>query len=255
MSPSHLQARSGQGTEGLTGLAGWVADVIEALGAVGVGLLIALENLFPPIPSEVVLPLAGFLAAEGRMHPVAVLVAATIGALFGALVLYGLGAWLGEERIRRLVRRVPLLQESDLDRAVAWFQRYGRIAVLVGRMVPVVRSLISVPAGVERMPLPQFILLTTLGSLIWNSVFIGLGITLGERWRSVGHYSDWINTAILVLLVGAIAWFVIGRLRRRRSASRPGPSEQGGVGVGKAPNDRDPRRVAPSSGTDRSDSA
>lgn len=199
----------------LSGLAGWVVDVVDVLGAAGIGLLVAAENLFPPIPSEVILPLGGYLAGQGRLSYWAVLIAATVGSVLGALMLYGLGAVLGRERLRRLIDRVPLLEIADLDRAESWFHRHGTAAVLVGRVIPVVRSLISVPAGVERMGLVRFLLLTAVGSGVWNALFVTLGFQVGERWTSIGDYSSIINTVVLAVMAGLLALFVVRRLRSR----------------------------------------
>lgn len=204
------------GGQELGGLVGWVLSVIDALGAVGVGLLVALESVFPPIPSEVVLPLAGFLAGQGRLGFVPVLLWATAGSVVGALALYWLGAALGVDRLRRLADRVPLMDGRDVDRAEAWFARRGDWAVLIGRMVPGVRSLVSIPAGVDRMPLWRFTLLTTAGSALWNGLFIGLGWLLGDRWQQVGDYSDLLNYLVIGLVVLALAVVVARRLRRRR---------------------------------------
>lgn len=209
---------SAAGTADLSGLAGWVADVMSALGAVGVGLLTLLETVFPPVPSEVVLPLAGFLAQQGRMGLAAVLVAATLGSVAGALVLYELGRRLGQHRAMALLARMPLVESSDVDSAAAWFDRHGPIAVLVGRLAPGVRSLVSLPAGAARMNVLLFTGLTALGSAAWNALLVGAGVLLGTQWQRVEEYS-WV---LDVLLVGAVAVLVgLGlrrRLRRRRAA-------------------------------------
>ena len=205
----------------LGGLVGWVLDVIEAFGAFGVGLLVALENVFPPIPSEVVLPLAGFLAGQGRMPLVSVVVWATIGSLVGAVALYALGAGLGADRLKRLADKVPLMDARDVERAEAWFDRHGAWAVLLGRMVPGVRSLVSIPAGVRRMPWWLFALLTTVGSAVWNSVFVGLGYLLGDRWTEVSRYSDLINYLVIGAVVLMLLVAVLRRLRRRRQGRDP----------------------------------
>ena len=202
-------------TDQLTGVAGWAADVMTSLGAPGVGAVVALENLFPPIPSEVVLPLAGFLAGQGRLNLLAVIVWATAGSVIGALVLYGLGALLGRDRIGALTARVPLMSAGDIDRADTWFDRRGARAVFLGRMVPVVRSFVSIPAGVARMPLPRFLLLTAAGSLLWNTSFVVLGYALGSQWQQIGQYSTYINNTVLAALALALAVFVARRLRRR----------------------------------------
>ncbi|MDG4793736.1 DedA family protein [Micromonospora sp. WMMD1082] len=207
----------------LGGLTGWVAGVIEASGAVGVALLVALESIIPPIPSEIVLAMAGYLAGEGRFNVALVTVAATAGSVLGALVLYWLGAVVGEDRLKRWLDRLPLVDLDDLEKADRWFERYGRWAVFFGRMVPVVRSLVSVPAGANRMPLVEFVTLTTLGSGIWNGLFIGLGYALGSRWDRIDRYSSWFDYAILTLLALMIASWAIKKHRRRRSRSQPRP--------------------------------
>lgn len=214
-----LVSATGGGSESLTGLSGWVADVMTRLGGPGVGAVVALENLFPPIPSEVVLPLGGFLAGEGRINVVSVILWATLGSVVGALILYALGAWLGLVRLRRLAGRMPLVSVSDVDQAVRWFDRHGGQAVLFGRMVPLVRSFVSIPAGVTRMPLARFTLYTALGSGLWNTIFVVLGYVLGQRWQSVGQYSSWINNAVVLVIVAAVGWVFVQRWRERRAAS------------------------------------
>jgi membrane protein DedA with SNARE-associated domain len=201
----------------LTGISAVVADVMDALGEVGVAVLVAVENLFPPIPSEVVLPLAGFLASRGRMDLTFVIVAATIGSVVGAVLLYELGARLGRARLRRVAQRLPLVQAEDLDRAEGWFRRHGRSSVLIGRCIPVVRSLVSVPAGVERMPRLQFVLLTALGSGVWNTVFVLAGYVLGSQFTQVERYSTWLNIAVYAGIGVLVALGVRRRLRERTS--------------------------------------
>ena len=210
----HLSALAQQQPPELTGLAGFVADVVDALGAVGVGLLVLVENLFPPIPSEVVLPLAGFLAGQGRMSLVAVIVAATAGSVLGALALYALGAWLGRDRLAHLLDRLPLTGPEDLERAEGWFARHGGMAVLLGRLVPVVRSLVSIPAGVERMPVPRFVLYTTAGSAAYNTVLVGGGYLLGSRWTDVGRYSETLSAAVVAAIAVALVVVVVRRIRK-----------------------------------------
>lgn len=203
----------------LGGLTGWIAGVIDSLGAAGVGLLVALENLVPPIPSEIVLTMAGYLAGEGSMSLAVVIVAATAGSVVGALVLYRLGYALGEDRLKRWLDRIPLVDADDLDRADAWFERHAGRAVLVGRCVPVVRSLVSIPAGANRMPLGRFTAFTTVGSGVWNSLFVGAGFALGSRWQQVEAYARWFDYAILALVVVSAAVWVV-RKRRRRHARK-----------------------------------
>ncbi|MFJ8684988.1 DedA family protein [Micromonospora wenchangensis] len=199
-----------------TGLTGWVAGVIDSLGAVGVAFLVALESIIPPIPSEIVLAMAGYLAAEGRFSLVVIVLAATVGSLVGALVLYWLGAALGEERLKRWLDRIPLVDRDDLEKADRWFERHGRWAVLIGRLVPVVRSLVSVPAGANRMPMGEFVLLTTLGSGVWNALVVGLGYTLGSRWQDVEKYSDWFNYAMFAVFAVMVVSWAGRKIRARR---------------------------------------
>jgi membrane protein DedA with SNARE-associated domain len=206
------------GQSGLTGLAGLITDIIAALGPIGVGVLVALETVFPPIPSELILPLSGYLASRGRMSLAAVVIGAILGSLAGVLALYWAGAALGQKRLRRLAERTPLVEVDDLERAEGWFDRHGGLAVLIGRVVPVVRSLVSVPAGVERMPLWRFILYTIIGSGVYNLVLIGLGFVLGSRWKTVEQYSNYLNYAIYAAILVAVGLFALKRVRRRRAS-------------------------------------
>ena len=211
-----VAAQDGQSE--LTGLAGLITDIIAALGPIGVGVLVALETVFPPIPSELILPLSGYLASRGRMSLAAVVIGATLGSVAGALALYLAGAALGQKRLRRLAERTPLVEVDDLERAEGWFDRHGGLAVLIGRVVPVVRSLVSVPAGVERMPLWRFILYTIIGSGVYNLVLIGLGYVLGSRWQTVEQYSNYLNYAIYAAILVAVGLFALKRVRRRRAS-------------------------------------
>jgi membrane protein DedA with SNARE-associated domain len=200
----------------LTGLSGVVSDVVAALGVVGVGLLTLAENVFPPIPSEVILPLAGYLANRGRLDVVGVLIAATAGSLLGALALYTLGARLGEDRSKRLLARLPLVDVGDIDRAAGWFDRHGPAAVFFGRLIPGVRSLISLPAGAARMSVLYFAALTVTGSALWNGLLVGAGYALGTQWRVVDRYAGVLDWIVVAVLVAVIALGVVRRLRQRR---------------------------------------
>lgn len=232
----------------LDGIVGWVVSLMDALGAPGVGLAIALENVFPPLPSEVFLPLAGFAAARGEMSVVAAIVWTTLGSLVGALALYGIGAALGRDRLRAIVDRMPLVNLRDVDKAEEWFARHGNKAVFLGRMVPLVRSLISVPAGVERMNPALFAALTTAGSLIWNTAFVLAGYTLGENWHVVESYAGIASKVVLGAVVLAVIVFVAKRVSRRRQDGQDGadvpvddsPTEQIPVVSAAAPTERIP---------------
>lgn len=208
----------------LGAVSGWAVSVMEALGSVGVALLVALENLFPPLPSEVILPLAGFTASQGSFSIAAVIAWATAGSLVGALALYSIGAVLGRERTRRLIGSLPLVKTEDVLRTEAWYERNGPMTVLVGRVIPIFRSLISIPAGVTRMRPWVFLGLTALGSLAWNTILIVAGYVLGENWHIVEEYVGiftWIVAGLLV--AGTLAWIVV----RVRQGSRPPDRSEG----------------------------
>lgn len=201
----------------------WLVGLMESLGAPGAGLAIALENLFPPLPSEVILPLAGFTSSRGEMDLLSVLAWTTAGSVLGALALYWVGALLGRERTLALAARIPLLKISDIDKTEAWFLKHGRKTVFFGRMIPIFRSLISIPAGVERMPLVTFTLLTTAGSLIWNTIFVLAGYALGENWSLVETYVGVGTNVVIGLVLLAVLVFVGVRVAERqqgRHASR-----------------------------------
>lgn len=200
----------------LSGIAGWAVHVMETMGSPGAGIAIALENLFPPLPSEVILPLAGFTASRGEFGLAEALLWTTAGSIAGALVLYGLGALLGRDRTRRIVARMPLMRVSDVDKAEAWFDRHGTKAVFFGRMIPLFRSLISIPAGIERMNLVRFTTLTAAGSLIWNSIFVLAGYFLGENWDAVQLYADVLQKFVILAVLVALTIFVVRRVRGAR---------------------------------------
>ncbi len=202
-------------SDNLNVFAQWAIGLMEALGSVGAGVAVAIENLFPPIPSEVVLPLAGFTASQGTIVLWEVLVWTTVGSIVGALALYGLGAWLGPVRLRRIVDRMPLMKVSDVDRTEEWFARHGAKAVFFGRMIPIFRSLISIPAGVQRMPLMKFTLLTAAGSAIWNTVFVMAGFLLGEQWHRIEQYADGLQVIVIGAVIVAASMFVVARVRQR----------------------------------------
>lgn len=204
----------------LSALLDWSVSLMDVIGPAGAGIAIALENLFPPLPSEAVLPMAGLAASRGSFTLLEALAWTTAGSIVGAFVLYGLGAWLGLGRLRRIAARVPLLHPEDIDRTVAWFHRHGGKAVFFGRMIPIFRSLISIPAGITRMPMWRFGLLTAAGSLIWNTLFVMTGFLLGESWHIVEQYVDVLQWVVIAAVVAATAWFVFVRVRALRDRSR-----------------------------------
>ncbi|MCS6581691.1 MULTISPECIES: DedA family protein [Curtobacterium] len=206
----------------LGGLSGLVLQLIDALGEWGVGLMLFVETVFPPIPSEVILPLAGFLAGAGQMNLVLVLVLATIGSYLGALVLYWLGAKIGFERTTRWFGKLPLVDEDDFRKAAGWFHRHGKSAVFFGRFVPIVRSLISLPAGADRMHLGTFSVFTIIASGIWNSALVLLGAAFGSQYDQVEAYTEWIDRVLYVAIAVVVVTFVVRRVRRVRAERRTG---------------------------------
>lgn len=209
---------------GYEGFIGWVLSLMESIGEVGVGLAVLIETFFPPIPSEAVLPGAGFLAYEGRMSAWGAFIAATLASVLGAWFWYGIGAALGPDRTRSVVRRIPLLDTGDVDRAAAFFARWGAIAVLTGRCVPLVRSFISIPAGLVRMNLGAFTVYTTIGSGLWNAIWIGLGFGFGPAIQpALQRWSGALSTLTLVAIGLALLVFVLHRLQRSRRRRREEP--------------------------------
>ncbi len=226
----------------ITPVTSWAVSLMESLGAPGAGAAVAVENLFPPLPSELILPLAGFAASQGRLVLWQVLVWTTLGSVVGALALYGLGAWLGRDRLLRLVDRLPLVTTDDVLTAESWFGRHGHRAVLIGRLVPVVRSLVSVPAGVARMPLTKFCLLTVLGSALWNTALVTAGYVLGEQWHRVEDGVGVFQDLVVVTVVGALVVWVV----RRFAASKVGRRRVPALVAAESP--RPSQAVAGSSG-------
>ncbi|MFZ8901279.1 MAG: DedA family protein [Ilumatobacteraceae bacterium] len=199
----------------------WAADFIDTIGLLGVAALVALENVFPPIPSELVLLLTGFNVSETRFGYVGAVVFATIGSVVGAYFLYGIGRLLSEDRLESFlagIGRFVGLKKSDVHKGFQWFERHGSAVVLFGRLIPVVRSVVSIPAGAEKMPLVRFSMLTALGSLVWNAIWIAVGWGLGDQWKKAGTWGDYIQYgAVAVILVVLVV--VIVRARRKSSHS------------------------------------
>ena len=193
----------------------WIIEIMNQFGYLGIFLLIAVENIFPPIPSEVILLFGGFMSTYTNMHIVGIIVASTFGSLVGAYVLYFIGKIFNKERLKRIVRgkigKILRLKEKDIDMADDWFDKKGNKTVFFCRFIPIVRSLISIPAGMSEMPLMKFTLYTVVGSLIWNTVLSIAGQTVGENWESIlGIFEQYSHIAaiLLVLLgIGAIVWF------------------------------------------------
>jgi membrane protein DedA with SNARE-associated domain len=208
----------------LQNLTDWATDVVERLGYLGVAMLVALENVFPPIPSEVVLGLAGYSASQGDASVIGMIAAATAGSVVGAWILYGLSAAVGPVRLRAIVIRYGSwvgFDETHLDRAEAWFDRRSRSAVLVCRCVPLIRSLISIPAGFRRMPLRTFTIFTLIGSLAWNTGLVTAGYLLADQWEKVLDVTEPFQTLVVVLIGVLVVALVIRKViltKRARAA-------------------------------------
>lgn len=199
----------------LTGIAGWAVSLMDSLGLVGAAIAVGIENLFPPIPSELILPLAGFAASQGVFSLPGALIATTTGSVVGAFALYWIGALFGRNRVARIFELAPLMRLDDLERTERWFAKHGGKAVFFGRMIPIFRTLISLPAGVEKMSFWRFAWLTTAGSLIWNSIFVIAGYRLGENWQLVEPYANTFQKVVIAIVLLAVAAFVLIRIRAK----------------------------------------
>ncbi|GGL84704.1 alkaline phosphatase [Deinococcus aerolatus] len=200
----------------------WIQNLMSSLGYLGIVLLMVLENVFPPIPSELILPLAGFAASRGDLSVVGVVLAGTLGSVVGTLPLYFIGRVFSEERLVAWADRHGrwlALSGQDIRKPDDWFDRHGPKAVLFGRMVPGIRSLLSLPAGMSEMALPTFLLYSAIGSALWASLLTGAGYLLGDHYERVGEYLGPASTVIVgVLVVVATVWFV---RRRQQAAAQP----------------------------------
>ena len=196
----------------------WIVATMAQGGYLALGGLMFLENVFPPIPSEVVMPLAGFLSSEGTFSFPLVVIVGTAGSVLGATLWYYVGLWLGLERLRRFAGRHGrwlTISAADVDAATDWFHRHGTLAVLVGRFLPGVRTLISVPAGVARMPMAPFLLCTTLGSVVWIGALAWLGRVLHANYDRVAGWLDPLTWAVLAACVAIYLWRLV---RQERAA-------------------------------------
>ncbi|MDF2722692.1 MAG: putative rane-associated protein [Paenibacillus sp.] len=201
----------------------WITETMDRYGYFGIFLLIALENLFPPIPSEVILTFGGFMTTSSGLSIAGVIAAATAGSLVGAIGLFGVGKLLSAERLESIVARygkVLRLKPEDIRKADAWFDKYGVWAVLLGRLVPLVRSLISVPAGSAGMRFLPFLLLTAIGSLVWNTVLVYVGAAVGASWETIVGYMDIYSNVVYAGLVLIAAAAVILFVRKRMIKNR-----------------------------------
>ena len=204
--------------KGKQALFDWIVGLVQQTGSIGVALLMLAENLFPPIPSELIMPLAGFSAARGEIALASIVVAGTVGSVLGALFWFYVGKWVGADRLKRWAERHGrwlTLSPEEVDRASDWFRRHGGLAVLLGRLIPGVRTLISVPAGISGMPLPAFIAYTTIGTAVWTALLAGLGYLLENQYQLV---ADWVNPASNAIVAALALWYLYRVVTFRRRA-------------------------------------
>lgn len=190
----------------------WIISFIETYGYAGIVALMVLENVFPPIPSELILPFAGHAAARGTLHPAGVIAAGVLGSVIGALPWYVAGRALGMARVRTLAARhgrLLTVSPADITRAQQWFVRHGALSVMLGRLVPAVRSLISLPAGVARMAPAPFLAWSALGTLLWSSLLCALGYALESRYEAVKDWVEWVTRGVLAAMVASYVWRVL----------------------------------------------
>ncbi|EDH0937837.1 DedA family protein [Listeria marthii] len=199
----------------------WITSIMADFGYIGIFLLIMVENLFPPIPSEIILTFGGFMTTVSSLNVVMVIIVATLGSVVGAILLYKVASYFGKERLTKIVLkygRILRLKESDIERAESFFLKYGSWAVFLCRMIPLIRSLISIPAGMTKMKMSRFLILTTAGSLLWNTVLIGLGALLGESWSEIVVFMDSFSTIIYsiiaILVVIGLGFFFRARFKK-----------------------------------------
>ena len=197
----------------------WITDFMEQFGYFGIFLMIALENVFPPIPSEVILPFGGFMTTYTNLTVPGVIIASTAGSVVGAVILYGIGLLLDVERLEKIVDRwghILRVTKEDIRKADAWFDKYGYWTVLFCRMIPLIRSLISIPAGMSNMKFSVFLIFTFIGTLIWNIILVSVGAALGENWENILSFMDiYSNIAYAIIGIGIIV-FLIFFFRNKR---------------------------------------
>ncbi|EAA0109819.1 DedA family protein [Listeria monocytogenes] len=199
----------------------WITSIMADFGYIGIFVLIMVENLFPPTPSEIILTFGGFMTTVTSLNVVMVIIVATLGSVVGAILLYKVASYFGKERLTKIVLkygRILRLKESDIERAESFFLKYGSWAVFLCRMIPLIRSLISIPAGMTKMKMSRFLILTTAGSLLWNTVLIGLGAVLGESWNEIVVFMDSFSTiiysVIAILVVVGLGFFFRARFKK-----------------------------------------
>ena len=202
----------------------FILQVIEQFGYLGVFFLILIENVFPPIPSEVILLFSGFFSTYTNLSVFYMILASTFGSLLGAIILYYIGKIFNKERLKKIVKgklgKILFLKEKDIDKADEWFDNKGNKSVFFCRFVPIVRSLISVPAGMSEMPMVKFIIYTVCGSMIWNTVLICLGYKLGDNWEYVLTILDKYQLIVIVILIIVFGYVIIKFYRKKRKSKK-----------------------------------
>lgn len=199
----------------------WITSVMEQFGYVGIALLILLENVFPPIPSEVILTFGGFMTTKSELTIIGVVIASTIGSVVGAVILYWIGRILNVDRIERIIEKwgnYLRLTKEDVRKADAWFDKYGPWTVFFCRFIPLIRSLISVPAGMSGMNQWLFLLLTTLGTLIWNLVLVIVGAKVGDNWHQIVNYMDVYSNIMYAVIAIGIVVFIVWFIKRKKTS-------------------------------------
>lgn len=189
----------------------WITDFINQFGYIAITLLIALENIFPPLPSEIILTMSGFMTTNTTLTIIGVIIASTLGSLLGAIILYAIGRQLTVPRLQRLLNRRLFkmlgFHSDDAQKAVDWFNKHGTAGILYGRCIPVIRSLISIPAGIAQTPLPKFCFLTVIGSAVWNTILVGLGAWVGKSWNKIVIIFDEYTTVAIIIMAIVCIYF------------------------------------------------
>lgn len=202
-------------------LEAWILEILESYGYFGVLLLIAIENIFPPIPSEVILTFSGFVTTKTNLTETGMVIYSTIGSVTGALALYGVGMVVDKNRIEKLIHKwghIFRLTKEDVHKADQWFSKYGEWTIFFCRFIPLIRSLISIPAGMSHMNIGTFLILTTLGTLIWNFILIRLGATFGASWEEIVDFMNLYSNIAYASMAIILIVFAILFVRRKRSS-------------------------------------
>lgn len=197
----------------------WITAVLESTGHIGIVFLIALENIFPPLPSEIILPLTGYLVSQNAISFIGALIASTAGSVLGGLLLYYLSRKLGEKRVYAFADSYGKfigLSRQDIEKSIKWFQKHGGKLVFFGRIIPTIRSVVSIPAGLAKMDIKKFILYTAAGSALWNAILIGIGWSLGERWQEVQRYTKVLEYIVWGLIIFGVGWIIWRKLKKSK---------------------------------------